>query len=133
MESDVLDGIAVTDEAVSEVLGKSFSLKHYGVKGMRWGVTRERADLRDLTNEELKMHVERLRLEQQYSAIAERPSSVARGRAFTAKYGEKAFAAAFMAATTFMVQRALHARYPNAEEITKAAKAARDLADAAGA
>jgi hypothetical protein len=48
--------------------GEDF-VEHYGVKGMHWGIRRERESLSDLSNEELRSKVERMRLETQYRDI----------------------------------------------------------------
>lgn len=58
-------------------------LEHYGVKGQKWGVTTKprrsgsatsekvvKAKAKSLSNEELKKHIDRMRLEQQYSELA---------------------------------------------------------------
>lgn len=57
-------------------------LKHYGVKGQKWGVRTKgrsgsssserivKAKARSLTNDDLKKHIERMRLEQQYSELS---------------------------------------------------------------
>lgn len=61
-------------------------LKHYGVKGQKWGVTTKgkrsaasdrapsdravKAKAKSLSNDDLKKHIERMRLEQQYSELA---------------------------------------------------------------
>lgn len=58
-------------------------LKHYGVKGQKWGVTTKgkrssgtsaekvvKAKAKSLSNDDLKKSIERMRLEQQYSELA---------------------------------------------------------------
>lgn len=60
-------------------------LEHYGVKGQRWGVTTKgkrssgdhppsdrviKAKAKSLSNDDLKKSIERMRLEQQYSELA---------------------------------------------------------------
>lgn len=78
----------------------SNELKHYGVRGMKWGVRRRRnasGDLvevstrrtraaekkemiKNLSDDELRKRINRIQMEKQYSQmIAERPSTAAKG------------------------------------------------------
>lgn len=58
-------------------------LSHTGVKGMRWGVRKERKEalalrrktIRDLSDKDLKVRVDRLNLEKQYAQLLSEMSS----------------------------------------------------------
>lgn len=52
----------------SVVVGEEF-LEHYGVKGMHWGIRRDRDNLSGLSDQELRQKVDRMRLETQYNDI----------------------------------------------------------------
>lgn len=53
-------------------------IEHYGVKGMRWGVTKGKQSTKSLSDSELKSRVARLNLEARYNSLTE--SSVSKGR-----------------------------------------------------
>lgn len=55
-------------------------LKHYGVKGMRWGITRKkhRSDVKKMSDQELRQRIARLSLENQYSNLTRPQKSAAR-------------------------------------------------------
>lgn len=64
-------------------------LEHFGVKGMKWGIRKDRRSgkaktskevAKTLTNKELTKRINRLNMEKQYSDLAKaEPSSVAKG------------------------------------------------------
>ena len=64
-------------------------LEHFGVKGMKWGIRKDRKSGRgkggektgkSLTNTELKKRINRLNMEKQYSDLSKRqPGSIEKG------------------------------------------------------
>lgn len=81
-------------------------LEHYGVKGMHWGVRRDREDLTSLSEDDLRKRVDRMRLEKQYRELSVTPSSSA-GVRFIVKHADKTVSALIGMATTYVGQRAL--------------------------
>lgn len=75
-----------------EVLEKGNFLEHFGVKGMKWGIRKDRRPrtakaaakkARSLSDDELRSAVNRLNLEKQYVQLTtgkSGPSRIARGR-----------------------------------------------------
>lgn len=69
---------------------ESFELKHYGIKGMRWGVRRKRTahadyqkahskkSVRDMSDKELKERNNRLQMEQQYAQLTKKKNNGAK-------------------------------------------------------
>lgn len=58
---------------------ESTILKHYGVKGMRWGVRKKRGKPTDaLSNEELKKRITRLELENKFNKLSTPPTSASK-------------------------------------------------------
>jgi hypothetical protein len=93
-----MSGVLLTrlrKEAKMNEKPNSTSLKHYGVKGMRWGVRKDRRsrskgskdykrakalskkNRKDLTNREMQELIKRKSLEKQYKTV--NPSTVSRG------------------------------------------------------
>lgn len=99
-------------------------LMHYGVLGMRWGVRRDRRYRRDLSDEDLRRTIERMRLEKQYDEIANPPSAT---RKFVAKHGDRVFGTAVAAVASFAVKRYLDKRFGNG-----AGAATKNVADTIG-
>ncbi|MET0787212.1 MAG: hypothetical protein ABWY25_10945 [Paenisporosarcina sp.] len=81
-------------------------LEHYGVKGMKWGVRREREDISDISTEDLKKTVERMRLEKQYREITKDPRTEI-GKKQVARIGNMFFAAAASLAINYVVQNSI--------------------------
>lgn len=80
----------------------STELKHYGVRGMKWGVRKDKRQshedhitarklgkkqLHELSNAELKRYSERIRLEQEYKKLS--AGKVEKGKKFLAKESGK--------------------------------------------
>jgi len=64
--------------------GEDF-VEHYGVKGMHWGIRKSRENVSDLSDDELRKRVDRLRLEQSYTSIKNGPAK-ASGLDFVRKH-----------------------------------------------
>ncbi len=77
---DIPEDIGGKSLAQSTEDGEEF-LEHYGVKGMHWGIRRERESLSDLSDADLQSRVNRMRLETQYRDI-KKSSSRASGLTF---------------------------------------------------
>lgn len=69
------------------------SLAHYGVKGMKWGVRKDknpnsrkakRAEAKKLSNEELGDRLKRLRMEDEYVRLTAQTSKLEKGGKFVA-------------------------------------------------
>lgn len=94
---------------MSAMTGKEF-IEHYGVKGQKWGVRRQRpsggVDTSKLSDQELRQLVERMRLDQQYSEMVARQNRSA-GRAFVARIGSQAVNIAVSAVVAKAVQKAI--------------------------
>ena len=60
-------------------------ITHYGVKGMHWGIRKDRDDPKTMTNEELQKAVNRMRLEKQYKDLTTNPA-VHAGRKQVVRY-----------------------------------------------
>lgn len=92
-------------------------LQHHGVKGMKWGVRKDRKSVKKMSNKELKNANERMRLENEYRSLKHPNISKAKSvykktvigglagaaGALTVKaiknYGAKKYATAVLAAT----------------------------------
>lgn len=57
-------------------------LKHYGVKGMKWGV-RKGDKTANMSNKELQSKIQRMRLEDQYKSLSKK--RVSKGRKIVSK------------------------------------------------
>ena len=87
-------------------------LAHYGVKGQKWGVRRYgsgrrkqplKSKARNMSDEELKKSVERLRLEKEYIQISKQVDKSSAGKAFVDKHGSQVASVAIGAATSAIV------------------------------
>ena len=91
-------------------------LEHYGVKGMKWGVRRDRSttstkpkksslrkEAKDLSDEDLKKSVERLRLEREYVKIKDELNPSDPDLSFLKKHGQQATNIAISSITTAAV------------------------------
>jgi hypothetical protein len=113
--------IGLDDVHNSELDSNEEMLEHYGIKGMQWGVRRQRrkdsnADLRGMSNEQLKEHIDRLRLEQQYSQIKSSASTSA-GRKFAAKHSDRIFGLVLTTAASFFLKQYLNKRYGRGTDV----------------
>lgn len=88
------------EESTSNIVGKLFveeAIEHAGVKGMRWGVIRSRsaryaakaearqnkkgkADLKNMSDADLKSVINRIQLEQQYRKLTTKPTILDKGK-----------------------------------------------------
>ncbi len=64
-------------------------LEHYGTKGMKWGIRKDRKSgkgkssketAKTLTDKELTKRINRLNMEKQYASLVKESSSVSKGR-----------------------------------------------------
>jgi hypothetical protein len=64
-------------------------LEHYGVKGMKWGIRKDRKGsgkktaeqtAKTLTNKELKKRVDRMNLEKQYSSLSKKAEAASKSK-----------------------------------------------------
>jgi hypothetical protein len=70
-------------------------LAHYGVKGMKWGIRRKSAGsssdplsaTKNMSNDDLRKVIDRMRLEQQYSELAKNPKKEA-GKKYATKMAQ---------------------------------------------
>ena len=69
---------------VSALVDETY-LAHYGVKGMHWGIRKDRNDPKSMSNEELQKAVNRMRLENQYKDLTKNPA-VHAGRKQVVRY-----------------------------------------------
>lgn len=96
-------------------------LEHYGVKGMKWGVRRSKSQLarasknstkktaKNLSDEELKKAVERLRLEREYVDITSKLSTAKTDKAkeFIGRYSQQAASVAVGAVASAVVKQVI--------------------------
>lgn len=96
-------GNTVGDISISSVMEEQEAyLAHYGVKGMHWGIRKDRSEIKslrknpatkdvvkNLSDKELQAVVNRMRLERQYADLTTSPV-VKAGRKQAAKYANKA-------------------------------------------
>ena len=64
-------------------------LSHYGVKGMKWGVRKNKPsttrkaksrEAKTLSNEELQKRIKRIELESRYVALTSKPTTIDKGK-----------------------------------------------------
>ena len=80
-------------------------LAHYGVKGMRWGVRNDKPSrASNMSDEELRNAVNRMRLEQQYKQLTVNPA-VHAGRKQVSRYFNQALGIVMSAALSATVGR----------------------------
>jgi hypothetical protein len=98
----------MSDAMESAYIGEDF-LEHYGVKGMHWGIRKDVSgpDISGLSNDELKKVVERMRLERQYSELAQNPRTSA-GVKFIAKHADRIVGTVLGAVTSTVVGIAIN-------------------------
>lgn len=100
-------------------------LEHYGVKGMKWGVRRDRSKssgssgegtnnkphAHELSDEELKKHIARMELEKRYTDLSKQKHSATKGAGadFAKELGKNLVRTAVSAAGTHAVNSALKA------------------------
>jgi len=82
--------VTLGNTPLSDLLEEAY-LAHYGVKGMHWGIRKDKQQrqISDMTDQELRETVNRMRLEQQYREITESKATKA-GRKHVAKYTNQA-------------------------------------------
>ena len=68
------------------------TLEHHGVKGMKWGVRKDRKKASDMTDEELKTAISRKRLENDYNKLYSPVSSTFKNKLLGAATGAAAAA-----------------------------------------
>ena len=109
-------------------------LLHYGVKGQKWGVRRKRSGSDDvlgptknLSNDELRRVIDRMRLEQQYSEMVKNPKKEA-GKKYANKLvqdsGNRLVGALVGTVTTIAVTAALGKHVARSEAAKEVAKEA---------
>jgi len=96
----------VKDHAAQSALVAEF-LEHHGVKGMKWGVRKKRGSAgpaapgpphhSTLSNEDLKKHIDRMNLEQQYSRLVTPKKDRSEAADFAKSLGKTAVTMAFSA------------------------------------
>lgn len=74
-------------------------ITHYGVKGMHWGIRKDRTDPKQMSNEELQKAVNRMRLEKQYKELTTNPA-VHAGRKKVTQYLNQSMNVAMTAVLT---------------------------------
>jgi hypothetical protein len=108
--SNVKDGMA------QSALGREF-VEHHGVKGMKWGVRKRSTSSgpatpsaphhSTLSNEELKKHIERMNLEQRYSALVAPKKDHSESAAFIKGLGKTLVSTAVSAVATQQIGKIL--------------------------
>lgn len=71
----------------------SRTLRHHGVKGMRWGVRRKRKRSSQMTDEELNAAIKRANLEKRYEEVYKESATISfdtdRAKKFVTRVAEK--------------------------------------------
>ena len=92
-------GDTLADTPISAVMPNENDIQHYGVKGMHWGIRKDRNQLRkerahqqrikQMSDQDLQKVVSRMRLEQQYRDMTTSPA-VKVGKKHASKYMNQA-------------------------------------------
>jgi len=104
---------------ISEIIKES-DLTHYGVKGMHWGIRKDRGSsasrtansIRDMADADLQKVVNRMRLEQQYRDMTANPA-VKTGKKQVAKYANQTLNLVISTALTATIGAAVKGYFAN--------------------
>lgn len=109
----LITDLSIPNMAQSTIMGQEF-LEHHGVKGMKWGIRNKRkhgSDKQgsgpphagDLSDEELRRHIERMDLEQRYTKLAHPQKGKNPAAAFIKEIGKNVARTAITTAATAQV------------------------------
>lgn len=89
-------------------------LRHRGVKGMKWGVRKRRTpagpatvSVKSLSNDDLRKHIERMNLEQQYNNLAKGKRNNSEAKDFVKGLGKTLVSTAVSMAATQQIAKVL--------------------------
>jgi len=115
-----MSGKPMSEIYISDIVAES-DLVHYGVKGMHWGIRKDRgsastnrsgSSIKDLADSDLQKVVNRMRLEQQYKDLTANPA-LKSGKKQVAKYANQTLNLVITTALTATIGAAVKQHFAN--------------------